>query len=599
MLNEQIENCFLEAINLAIKSKSLGKLSKAPDNIPIDLCKNPEHGDRAVSVAMKLSKEAGMKPRDLAQVIVDNLSPEAKEKFSEIEIAGPGFINLRLDWRLLDSVLSEIHRMGDSYGRLSENERPDKSFSKVLIEYVSANPTGDLHIGHGRQAVLGSALASLLEWAGYQVSSEFYINDAGVQMNKLSHSAKAAVLIQEGLLDKADYSDDFYPLDSMTEFIKPELYKARLGEDPIKYPEIELKEYQDFAKELFLDVHKKILEEISVRFDTWYSEKDHLHQPENHLVAKVCNELKEKGFAYESENALWFKAKEFGDERDRVLIKNDGSYTYLAADYAYHQDKFSRGFDKLINVWGADHHGQEPGLRYGLKALDHKAQQLEIVFIQMVSLMRGNEEVKMSKRAGTIVNVRDLVEEVGADALRYFLVESQANNHMVFDLELAKRQDKDNPVYYIQYAHARCSSIIRNLTAEQLNSENLESPTIDKPVLSKDEFQACLLEFKDTRKNLNLFKTCEPEAQSSSKLLALQISDFPRLVSDAAFMRAPYKVAIYLKDTATLFHQFYNHNRVIVEDKDLLKARLKLVLATKIVLKNALSLLKISAPESM
>jgi arginyl-tRNA synthetase len=598
MLNDQIEKYFLEAISSAIESKSLGKLREVPKSLVVELCKNPEHGDRAISIAMKLTKEAGLKPRDIAQVIVDNLSPEALTKFSTIDIAGPGFINLRLNWDLLEESLSEIFIKGDYYGKLKSEERPDKSFSKVLIEYVSANPTGDLHIGHGRQAVLGSSLANLFHWAGYEVSSEFYINDAGVQMNKLAESAKAAILIQEALMDESEYSEDFYPLDSMLEFIKPKLYKTRFG-NSVNFSEISLQDYQDFAKEIFLQVHKKILEEISVVFDTWYSEKDNLHREEDHKVKKVCSELQEKGFAYESEEALWFRAKDFGDERDRVLIKNDASYTYLAADYAYHEDKFSRGFDKLINVWGADHHGQEAGLRYGLQALGHKAEQLEIVFIQMVSLMRGKQEVKMSKRSGNIVNVRDVLEEVGADSLRYFLVESQANNRMIFDLELATKQDKDNPVYYIQYAHARCSSIVRTLLAEQLNAENLEAPQIDKPILSEEEFKLYLKEFEKTTKVLSILKTTEAEAERTFRLLTLHLSDFTTVIFDAALARAPYKIANYLRDLATLFHQFYFHNRVIVEDRELLKARLKIVLATKTVLKNALSILGISAPESM
>lgn len=607
MLKASIEDLFKAALKKAIDNSELGELKEVPDTIPVELPKNPEHGDRAVSIAMRLAKDAKIAPRQIAQAIVDNID---KSKFNNIELAGPGFINISLDWSLLEDCIVKIHNESENYGRATAEERPDKSFSKVLVEYVSANPTGDLHIGHGRQAVLGSALAELLKWAGYEVESEFYINDAGAQMEKLAKSAQDTILVRAGLLDIKDYpEDDRYPFESIDEFFLEENYEKEFlnrGID-LKKDLVDLEKARELvdldlcaslAKEVFLKAQEEVLKKINVVFDTWYSEKEKLHSSDN-KVAKACEVLGQQGHTYEEEGALWLKAKDLGDERNRVLMKSNGLYTYLAADIAYHQDKIARSFDKLINVWGADHHGQEPSLKAGLAALGEPASRLEIVFIQMVSLSQNGEEVKMSKRAGTIVNVRDLYSEVGADALRYFLVESQANNHMVFDLELAKKQDKDNPVYYIQYAHARSCSILRTLIAEQINQDS--EPKLEKAIMSKADLEQLLENnFKQNQALFSkAFANLSPEELNSTKDLILHLVQFPEEVKEAAFARAPYKIANYAKELATLFHQFYSHNRVMVDDKDLMKARISLVVATQKVIKNALRIIAISAPEKM
>lgn len=580
MLKNTIEQLVKDAIAESIANQELGSLNTVPELVPIDRTKNPEHGDRAINIAMKLSKEAKLAPASIANII----SSKLKSSFEKIEIAGPGFINLSLGWGLLETVIDSVLAEAKDYGKSPRS--PEPNIDKILIEYVSANPTGDLHIGHGRQAVLGSSLASLLSWAGYQIATEFYINDAGAQILKLGNSAKQAVLIQEGLLDKFAYDESNYPLDSMLEFIKPEKYKQLTSNKELE--ELDLIEFANFAKQIFLDAQQEILQNINVEFDNWYSEKSNLHRDsqEGSKVDQCCIKLTENGFAYEADNALWFRAKELGDERDRVLRKSDGSYTYLAADLAYHQNKFSRGFDKLINPWGADHHGQIPGIKGGLKALGFDPERLEIILIQLVSLTKGGQEVKMSKRSGDLVTVQDLVNEVGVDAFRYFLVESQANNRIVFDIELAKKQDKDNPVYYIQYAHARCSSILRMLTNKGIDGSNPLIDNLAESISIRDCFQ-------------NKFVNLNEEEKRSIRNLILHISEFPELITDAALTRSPYKVAIFLKDLATLFHQFYTHNRVITDDKDLMIARLKIVVATKQVLHNALSLLGISAPEQM
>lgn len=615
MLKEKIESIFKESISKSLKSGTLGELKKVPDTIPIEITKNPEHGDKAISIAMKLTKEAKIAPRNIAQTIVDNL---AQESFEKIDIAGPGFINLTLNWRILEDAIVEIHNLSKNYGKIAPNERPDKSYARPLIEYVSANPTGDLHLGHGRQAVLGSALAELLRWGGYTVSSEFYINDAGAQMEKLAHSCRQAIYIQEKLIPESEYdAENNYPLDSMLEFINPESYRefleaqgSRLEAQGFSWdkPELEaeLSRTPDgvfgyLAEQIFLQAQKEILAKVGTEFDVWFSERENLHKREDSefhtKVTQTCQKLLELGYAYEEEGALWFKAEEFGDERNRVLKKSDGKFTYLAADYAYHLDKASRGYDKLINLWGADHHGQIPSMKGGLKVLGLDPEILEVILIQMVSLTKAGQEVKMSKRDGNFVTIKELAEEVGVDAFRYFLVESQANNRIIFDLELAKKQDKDNPVYYIQYAHARACSILKNLTREQIDQNTNQS---DQAVLNQQELDKWLSSYKF---NSNLFSSnfssLSKEELASTKALVLELLNFPEELKEAVLNKAPYKIAVYLKSLAGLFHQFYTHNRVITGDKELMKARLSLVEASRIVLSNALKILGISAPQSM
>jgi arginyl-tRNA synthetase len=595
MLKETLENLIKESLQRAIDSGNLGTLTTVPETIGIEFTKNPEHGDRAISVAMKLTKEANLPPRKIAEAIKEQLTKNS-EGFQKIEIAGPGFINLTLDWDLLNQSISYIIQKGADYGQLSSEQRPNKNFRKILLEYVSANPTGDLHLGHGRQAVLGSSIANLLRWAGYQVETEFYINDAGVQIEKLANSARQALLIETGKIQKEDYDiENNYPLESMQEFISLKIFLEHCQNKDSNIEELSLEFFGEIAKKIFLETQKELLSNIHVVFDRWYSEKSNLHQKD--LVSKTCQLLDQNGTTYLQDGALWFKAKEYGDERDRVLKKADGNYTYLAADFAYHLDKLSRGHDLLINLWGADHHGQIPGMKGGLKALGMDSERLEIILVQLVSLAKDGQEVKMSKRKGDIVLVRDLVDEVGVDAFRYFLVESQANNRMVFDLELASKQDKDNPVYYIQYAHARCSSILRNICNSRIDQENgKEIPAL----LTEDELLKWIEIFKSDNKLFSrAFKTCTTDELASSKALILSLVNFPEEIKDSALIYSPYKIANYLKNIAGLFHQFYSHNRVICDDIDLMKARLAIVLACKITIANALKILAISAPEKM
>jgi arginyl-tRNA synthetase len=595
MLKETLETIIKQSLQKALDSGHLGDLANIPEHVGIEMTKNPEHGDRAISIAMKLTKEANLPPRKIAESLKDQLT-QVTGKFQKIEIAGPGFINLTLDWDLLNESISQIIKQGPSYGQLQSDERPNKKFHKILLEYVSANPTGDLHLGHGRQAVLGSSIANLLKWAGYEVETEFYINDAGVQIEKLANSTRQALLIEIGKMQKEQYdNENNYPLESIQEFISLKTFLERSGSKDLELENLSLEIFGGVSKKIFLETQQELLKNIHVIFDRWYSEKSNLHEKD--LVTKTCQVLENNGASYTQDGALWFKAKDYGDERDRVLKKADGNYTYLAADFAYHLDKFSRGHDLLINVWGADHHGQIPGIKGGLQALGMNPDRLEIILVQLVSLTKNGQEVKMSKRKGDIVLVRDLVQEVGVDAFRYFLVESQANNRMVFDLELACKQDKDNPVYYIQYAHARCSSILRNICNNRIDQENgQEIPAL----ITSEELNDWIEEFKNNHGLLSsALLNCTPEEQASAKALILALANFPEEIKDSALIYAPYKIANYLKNLAGLFHQFYSHNRVICEDQNLMKARLAIVLACKITIANALKILAISAPEKM
>ncbi len=599
MISNQIANVFKDAISAAIVAGDL--VVALPEIIPVEYPKNPEHGDRAISIAMKLTKEAKIPPRVVAEAIVKHLD---KKNFTAVDIAGPGFINLRLNWQAFGIALAELHAQGDSYGHCDDKN------SKILVEYVSTNPTGDLHIGHGRQAVYGSALVSLLKWAGYKVSSEFYINDAGAQMMKLGESVRATVLIAEGLMEASAYPEGGYPLDSMQDFIYPAKYKSRLnGASP---ESVSVSDYATLGKEIFLAAQKELLADIGVEFDTWFSENKELYgsqgakPSEPCQVTKICDLLGQAGFTYEADNALWLRATDLGDERDRVLRKGDGYYTYIAGDLAYHCNKLQRGYDSLINILGADHHGQEPSLVAGLQALaktgalNFSREQLEVMLIQMVSLQKGGVEYKMSKRAGNLVTVRELYKEVGKDAMRYFLAESQITNHMTFDLELATKKDKDNPVYYVQYAHARCCSILRTIIGEQINiGDAVTEPRLEKAKLSKSELEAMTAEFKKTASVYDIFATLEGDSASSTRKLVLALLAFGEEIEAAAIARAPHKIAHYLKELAGLFHQFYTHNRVMVDDVATLKARLAIVMATRVVLHNALTLLGVSAPERM
>lgn len=554
MYKEKIKKEIEKALNGSNKSFSLERP------------KIKEHGDVATNIAMMLSKELKKNPLDIANEIKEKINVDGS-LISKIEVAKPGFINIVVSGNALAESIVEVHKLAELFGLANQ-----KSKEKVLLEYVSANPTGDLHIGHGRQAVIGSCLANLLEAAGYDVKREFYINDYGEQISKLSESSWAIYRKLNG--ENVEWLEDYYPEELLLSYVKTAVDSCHGKNEEITKESLGLK-----VKSIILNAQKDLLSSFEVTFDDWFSETN-LHISDS--VKKTLEKLKKSNFTYEKDGALWFKAEELGDVRDRVLVRADGRPTYLAADISYHENKLNRGFEHLINLWGADHHGQEVGLKGALKSVGMDENKLELIFVQMVSLKKDGQEVKMSKRAGTVVTVAEVLEEVGSDAFRYFLIESHPNNRMVFDIDLAKKQDKDNPVYYIQYAHARCCSIFRQIK-EQLKDINID--LLEKSFSLKDTFN-------------KLFEVEEKEL-IATKNLVLKILDFPDEVSLSATNRAPSRIANYLKDLATEFHQFYTVCRVISKDEELTKARLGLIKATRITIANGLKILGISAPESM
>ncbi len=547
---------------IKIKEEISKALNKEIDSLSLERPKIKEHGDVATNIAMILSKELKKNPFEIANEIKSRINVNGT-LISKIEVAKPGFINIIVGDLALSESVTEIHKLGSEFGLGKK-----KSKEKILVEFVSANPTGDLHIGHGRQAVIGSCLANLLESAGYDVKKEFYINDYGEQISKLSESSWAIYKIMNG--ENVEWKEEYYPKELLETYVK-------IAVKELNNPTQEMLGQK--VKEIILNSQKNLLSSFNVTFDDWFSETK-LH--EDQAVQKTIDKLKSNSFTYEQDGALWFKAQEFGDVRDRVLVRADGRPTYITADIAYHENKFLRGFEKLINLWGADHHGQEVGLKGALKAVGLDENKLELIFVQLVSLKKDGVEVKMSKRAGTVVTVEEVLEEVGSDAFRYFLIETSPNNRMVFDIDLAKKQDKDNPVYYIQYAHARCCSIFRQVKDQfpDMNIENLE-----KLFLLSESF-------------LSLFSVEEKELQVTKSLI-LKILDFPDEINSSALSRTPSRVANYLKDLASELHQFYTVCRVISKDTNLTKARLGLIKAVKITIANGLRILGINAPESM
>jgi len=520
--------------------------------VEVEVPREKSHGDYASNLAMVMAGRLGENPRRLAEYLAESLDFELLEK---VEVAGPGFINLTLNNNWLAEALDKILEAGQDYGRTNQGRG-----QKVQLEFVSTNPTGPLHVGHSRGAVVGDVVASIMERAGYEVYREYYINDAGNQIDLLGESTYLRyqeLFGREITLSKNSYRGD-YIIDIARE-LKQE-HGSKLLEKPEEEAFIIARE---FALEQMLELIRQDLKKFGITFDNWFSERE-LH--ENNKIQEVSAELKEKGYVYEKEGALWFKSTAFGDDKDRVIIKSDGSPTYLAADIAYHQNKMERGFQHLINVWGADHHGYIERMKAVMEALGYERDNLEIIIVQIVTLLREGKKVPMSKRSGEFVTMREVLEEVGRDAARYFYSMRSTDSHFDFDLELAKKQSTENPVYYIQYAHARIMSIKDN--AGKLSEE------IEKG-------------------DASLLKT-----EEEIELLKL-LARYPEELKVAAERRACHLVAAYAHELAGAFHVFYNKCRVITEDRELSLARLKLVEAARIVLRNVLEVIGVSAPEQM
>lgn len=552
---EELQEKLKQEIKEAVLKANLAPEEEIPPVI-LETPKEKAHGDYSTNMAMQLARIAKKAPRMIADEIIKYIDKE-KNSIEKIEIAGPGFINFYMNNSYLTNLIPAILKAGKSYGRTNVGKG-----QKIQVEFVSANPTGDLHLGHARGAAVGDSLCNILDKAGYDVSREYYINDAGNQINNLAYSVEARYFQALGI-DKEMPEDGYYGEDIV------QIGKRLAEEFGDKYVHVSEEERFQFFKEYGLKYEleklKRDLEEFRVRFDVWFSETS-LYQ--NGKVQAALNKLNEKGYIYEKDGATWLKSTEFGDDKDRVLIKQDGSYTYITPDIAYHQDKFNRGFEKLINIWGADHHGYIPRMKAAIQALGYNADDLEVEIIQLVHLYKNGEKVKMSKRSGKAVTMRDLVEEVGIDAVRYFFAARSGDTHMDFDLDLAVSKSNENPVYYVQYAHARICSILR-----QGEEHNI---TLDDNV----DYS-----YINTEKEYDLLK---------------KLGEYPLAIAEAAEKRTPHRITNYIFELASAFHSFYNAVKVLEpENLERTKARLALIKATQVTLQDALSLIGVSAPEKM
>ena len=552
---EQIKQQLKDALGSAVEKAGLTEGADMPD-VMLETPKNKENGDYATNIAMQLTKIAKKPPRAIAEAILGNLDTDGTP-IKSVDIAGPGFINITVKTDYLGDVVKDVLEKGENFGRSDAG-----GSEKIQVEFVSANPTGDLHLGHGRGASIGDALCNVLDYAGYDVSREYYINDAGNQINNLALSIEARYF--QALGEEREMPEDGYHGKDVIEIANA--LAQEHGDKFAKMPEEE--RFQWFRKHglgIELDKIKKDLADFRVSFDNWFSESTLYGSGK---IDAALDKLKENGHVYEEDGATWFRSTTFGDDKDRVLIKQDGSYTYLTPDIAYHEDKLQRGFDKLINIWGADHHGYIPRMKAAIEALGYDKDTLEVLVSQMVQLYKDGEKFKMSKRTGKAVTLRELVDMVGLDAVRYFFIMRSGDSQMDFDLDLAVSQSNENPVYYAQYAHARICSILRQA---------------DDAGLFRSEENVGLLQ--DSEKAIDLMK---------------KIGDFPQVVADAAKLRAPHRIATYIQELASAFHTFYSTDKVVDPDnKELSEARLALVTATRTTVANALRLIGVAAPERM
>lgn len=550
-IKQQIEQALINAVKAAV---SAGELSEGGTLPPILLEEPPnkELGDFATNFAMQSARIFHQPPKKIAEILGTHITGSWLD---HAEVAGPGFLNFYLKKDVIADTLRDILRTGENYGAL-----PPKDLPPIQVEYVSANPTGPLHVGHGRGAAVGSALVKLLRTAGYEVQSEYYVNDAGKQMDLLAISVNARYL--ERLGQKIVFPENGYHgadiIDTAQRIID------RDGDRYLALSEEErLEKFKDIAYKEKLAVLREDLADFRVTFDRWFSERT-LH-PE--AVQRVVDVLLERGTAYEKDGAVWLRSTDYGDDKDRVIFRDNGVPTYLAADIAYHDNKYARGFCRLVNIWGADHHGYVARVKAAMEALGHDSKQLTVLLLQMVSLYRDGEVVKLSKRTGETVTLRELMEEVGVDAARYFFLMRSLDSQLDFDLDLAKKKSNENPVYYIQYAHARISSIFRQ--AAEMRIDTAEGEELD--VLT-DETEIALIK---------------------------KLGAYPEEIERAASELAPQRIARYSHELAAAFHSFYNKCRIVGQEPVLAAARLSLVLATGHVIRHSLGILGVSAPEKM
>lgn len=579
MLRDYFLNKVENAIEKAIVANKLGQMTEyTKGTLSVEKPKNPDFGDFAINIS-SLARSARIAPPMIANSILEFIDKED----SDFSVIG-GFINFKAGDSLLVNLIEEVFAKKNNFGK------PDKiNKEKIILEYISANPTGPFHIGHGRWAAMGSALANLLKFYGHDVYQEFYINDAGSQIQKLGRSLVIRVKQVFGL--DVDFPEDeierknYYPGDYLVpvakKFVqdkKEEL--AAVGNDADK---IDLQVYCDYAKDYEEKVQRNLLDKFRVNFDNFYSELT-LHK--SGKVDECVQKLRNSGKIYEKEGAVWFKSSDYGDDQDRVIKKADGSNTYLTADIAYHVDKLERGFDRMINIWGADHHGYVARVKASIEALGYNPNKLEVLLGQLVNLVINGNEVRMGKRKN-MVTLEDLIDEVGVDATRFWMAMRNIDTTLDFDIELAKTNSDENPVFYVQYAHARACSIIRNATNDRVDTES--GKTIPA-VMSKEDFDKLTSNF-----DKNLMSLTMKEARK----LILKLEEFKSLIVSSAQTRQVYTICRYVQELASEFHSFYNSTRVITDDIELTKARLALVWAFKTVLSNALTILAVSAPERM
>jgi arginyl-tRNA synthetase len=545
-MQKNIQEELTALVKRALQAGGLDKL--ASDEVVLDLPTDSRYGDFTTNIALKLSKTLKNSPRNIAAVVVESIQKEVlkfefKDLISQVKIEGVGFINFYLNPNYFYNQLAKIITLGED--ALKQDLGRGR---KVLIEFVSANPTGSLSVAHARQAVVGDCLANILEFLNFDVQREYYLNDEGNQINILGKSVQ---LRSEELNGKeVEFPENYYQgdyiYDIATEAHKRKISNADLG---------------DFAADYILKIIKQELIDFKVNFDSWYSQKD---LAKSGKVEQAFAALKEKGFLFEQDGALWFKSTAFGDDKDRVIIKSDGSQTYLAPDIAYHQDKFNRGFSWLINLWGPDHHGYINRIKAAIQAFGHSPDDLSVIIVQLATIFRNGQPVQMSTRRGEYITLREVLDEVGADASRFFFLMRRTSSHLDFDLEVAKKQSAENPVYYVQYAHARICSILRSVTIQN-------SGELDLSVLKEKE-------------ELNLIK----------KML-----EFKAILNICLITCDPYMVTVYLQELSETFHKFYDLHRVLGQGEALTGARLALIRGVKIVLSCGLELLGVSQPESM
>lgn len=553
-MREQLTKLIQNAV-LGIPEGSFPKLG-SDLTITLSIPKNERYGDYATNLAMSLAKVLKQSPMKIAESIIDRI-PADQDCLEKIEVIKPGFINFFIKDKAFRDILPTILGQKEGYGQAFWGKG-----KKVQIEFVSANPTGPLHIGHGRGAALGGVLTSLLKATGHEVWSEYYLNDLGTQMETLGRSIQTRYKELQG--EVLGFPENGYQGDYIKDIaaqILGEISSQNRGDTPLDLPF-----FSRYGREAILKDIQQDLETFGIHFDSWFSEESLVQQGQ---VETLLQYMKDKGLLYEEGGALWFNSHAFGDEKDRVVVRATGALTYFASDMAYHLHKFNRGFHALINIWGADHHGYVPRLKAALQSLGHDPNSLTVILVQLVTLIREGKPVAMSTRAGEFITLKEVLDEVGKDAARYIFLTRRSDSPLDFDLDLAKKQSNENPVYYVQYAHARVCSVLAMARSQGMDTDHLDANSLHRLTL--------------------------PEERSLCKIL----TEFPEEVTQAALKLEPHRLPFYLGELAAQFHSYYNHHRIILEDRDLSQARLILAKAIGTVIKNALTLLGVSSPEKM